>query len=108
KGRLKEAIVTAAGRTVYPEEVEPYYRHPLFAELCVTGLHGEFGNDLPTLVVVAASGNVTDQELQQVFVQLRTAAPQSFQLERLVRVNGPLPTTASGKIRRRPLARQLS
>ena len=32
-GRIKEAMVTSAGETIYPDEIEPNYRSPLFAEL---------------------------------------------------------------------------
>ena len=53
-GRLKEAMVTAAGETLYPEEIEPYYASPLFAEHCVVPVAGADGNDVPTLVVVPA------------------------------------------------------
>ena len=107
-GRFKEAMVTAAGETIYPDEVEPYYESPLFTELCVTALRGEDGNDVPTLFVVSASPELPDEELQELFASLRASAPARFRVEHWIRLNTALPRTASGKIRRRLLARQFN
>jgi long-chain acyl-CoA synthetase len=105
-GRLKEALVTAAGETLYPEEVEPYYDSPLFAERCVVGMPGPQGNDLPTLFVVPASPDVSEDELRRAFEDLRATAPPRLQVPHLVRLTTPLPRTALGKICRRSLARE--
>jgi long-chain acyl-CoA synthetase len=105
-GRLKEVLVTAAGETLYPEEVEPYYDSPLFAERCVAGLPGPQGNDVPTLFVVPASAAVGEPELRRVFEDLRAAAPPRLRVPGLVCLPGPLPRTAIGKICRRHLAQQ--
>jgi long-chain acyl-CoA synthetase len=105
-GRLKEALVTAAGETLYPEEVEPYYDSPLFAERCVAALPGPQGNDVPALFVVPASADVAEQDLRRAFEELRAAAPARLRVTELVRLDRPLPRTALGKIRRRSLAEQ--
>jgi long-chain acyl-CoA synthetase len=105
-GRLKEAMVTAAGDTIYPEEVEPYYASPLFAEWCVAALPGPQGNDVPTLFVVPAAPELPEHALKQAFECLRAAAPARFRLHGMHRLGGPLPRTATGKIRRRLLAQQ--
>jgi long-chain acyl-CoA synthetase len=105
-GRLKEALVTAAGETLYPEELEPYYDSPLFAERCVTGLPDAQGNDVPTLFVVPASPDAGESELRRAFEALRAAAPARLRLGRFVCLGGPLPRTALGKIRRRRLAQE--
>jgi long-chain acyl-CoA synthetase len=107
-GRFKEAMVTAAGETIYPDEVEPHYESPLFTELCVTALRGEDGNDVPTLFVVSASPELPDEELRKLFASLRASAPARFRVEQWIRLNNALPRTASGKIRRRLLARQFN
>src|SRR5207244_2510412 len=98
-GRLKEALVTSAGETLYPEEVEPYYASPLFAEWCVTGLPGPEGNDVPTLFVVPAACGADERELRRAFEDLRAAAPARLRVPRMVRMSGPLPRTALGKVR---------
>lgn len=102
-GRSKEAMVTAAGRTLYPEEVEPYYQSPLFAERCVAALPAEHENDLPTLFVVVA-GSAAAGDLRAEFARLRAAAPAHLRLEQIVCVEGPLPRTPTGKVRRRQVA----
>jgi long-chain acyl-CoA synthetase len=105
-GRLKEVLKTAAGETLYPDEVEPYYDSPLFAERCVAALPGPHGNDLPTLFVVAASAAIDERELRQVFEDLRAAAPSRFRVADMVPLAGPLPRTPLGKVRRRSVAQQ--
>jgi long-chain acyl-CoA synthetase len=105
-GRLKEAMVTSTGETIHPEEIEPYYASPLFAEHCVIPVPGDHGNDEPTLVVVAAAG-VTDAAVAGAFASLRRAAPARFRIGGFVRLVTPLPRTAIGKLRRRAIAEQL-
>ena len=105
-GRIKEAMVTPAGETIFPEEVEPYYSDPLFDELCVTGLPGKNGNDLPTLFLVPSSTDLEDQTIEERFASLRASAPPRCRVERWIRLARPLPRTATGKIRRRFLARE--
>ena len=106
-GRLKEAIVTANGQTVYPDEIEPCYSSPLFAEHCIVPARGADGNDVPTLVVCPASGETSDAELQRAFATLRAAAPPRLRAVSMVRCSSRLPRTALGKIRRRQLADDL-
>lgn len=105
-GRLKEAMVTSAGETIHPEEIEPYYASPLFAEHCVVPLAGTDGNDEATLVVVPHAG-VTNAAVAGAFATLRKAAPPRFRLASYLRVSTPLPRTAIGKLRRRALADEI-
>lgn len=103
-GRIKEAMVTASGETIYPEEIEVHYAHPLFAEWCVAPVSAPDGNDVPVLFVVPEPMNVAEESLRDAFADLRAAAPSRFRVSRIVRLEEPLPRTLSGKIRRRLVA----
>jgi long-chain acyl-CoA synthetase len=101
-GRLKEVIVTAAGETIYPDEAEPYYGSPLFAEHCVAGVRDANGNDLLTLFVVAKPG-IAAAELERAYQALRQTAPTRLRTQLLIQLTDPLPRTPTGKVRRHAL-----
>ena len=105
-GRLKEAMVTAAGETIHPEEIEPYYASPLFAEHCV----------VPSMATTATTSRRwssfrrrprADAAISAAVAALRKAAPPRFRIASFVRISTPLPRTAIGKLRRRALADDL-
>ncbi len=102
-GRLKEALVNSAGRTLYPDDIEPYFASSLFAEHCVSGLQDADGNDIPLLFAVPHP-NVASDDLAREFEALQDAAPASYRVSRLVVLDAPLPRTPSGKVRRRAVA----
>jgi long-chain acyl-CoA synthetase len=104
-GRLKEAMVTADGETIYPEEIEPHYQSERFAEWCVVPFPEPDGNDRPVLCVVPAEG--ADREaVERDFRALRANAPARLRVQGLT-VVGSLPRNPLGKVRRRELGRQL-
>ena len=107
-GRIKEAMVTAAGDTLHPEEVEPYYASRLFAEHCVVPLRGPDGNDLPALVVVPREPETGDDAIEREFDELRAAAPSRYRVAKMVRRAEPLPRTLLGKLKRRELGETLA
>jgi long-chain acyl-CoA synthetase len=107
-GRIKEAMVAATGETVMPEEMEPCYASPLFAEWCVVPMRGADGNDVPTLVVVAADPKLAEDDVGREWSRLRAAAPSRLRTAGVVRLHGPLPRTATGKVRRRVLGETLT
>jgi len=92
--------VTAAGVELDPCELEQHYQSPLFREICVTSLPDAEGNDLPVLAVVPAGPHVTAQALADELALLRARAPAHLRLTRLAVLAGPLPRTATGKVRR--------
>jgi len=106
-GRLKEAIVSASGETVNPEEMELSYRHDLFSEVCVAGIPDEAGNDVPVLFVVPVDLETTSEAVEPVFWRLRAKAPSRLRPERVVLWREALPRTALGKVRRGELIRRL-
>jgi long-subunit acyl-CoA synthetase (AMP-forming) len=106
-GRLKEAMVTPAGETIYPDEIEPFYASSHFAEFAVVPISDADGNDLPTLIVVPAERATSDDAIRGVVASLRAAAPSRLRVAGFIRQNEPLPRTSVGKIRRRELAADL-
>ncbi len=106
-GRLKEAMVAATGETVHPEEAEPWYASPLFAEWCVVPVPAADGNDVATLVVVAHP-HTSETDLAAEWARLRAAAPSRVRVTRLVRAQRPLPRTETGKLRRRALGEAIA
>jgi long-chain acyl-CoA synthetase len=114
RGRIKEAMVTSAGETIYPDEIEQAYCSPLFAEIAVVPLPDERGNDVPTLVVVPAPASTSSTHLAPIAAgairaevgRLRAAAPTRLHVHGFV-VKSALPRSAAGKIRRRALADEL-
>ncbi len=107
-GRLKEAMVTANGETVYPDEVEPYFRDKMFSEISVVPLMGENNNDRPTLIVRPAKPEYTEEEIQRAYQALRAQAPARCKVAGLIITHRPLPRTALGKVKRRILAEQIN
>jgi long-chain acyl-CoA synthetase len=106
-GRIKEAMVTSAGETIYPDDIEPYYRSPLFAELAVVPAPGADGNDQPTLVVVPAGAAIDEGTMRRAVAALRAAAPPRLRVSGFIWRTTPLPRSAIGKVRRRALADEL-
>jgi long-chain acyl-CoA synthetase len=106
QGRIKEAMVTSAGETIYPDEIEPVYDSPLFAEVAVVPRPDDRGNDVPTLVVVPAPASGPAETIRAEVGRLRAAAPARLRVNGFV-LRSELPRSAAGKIRRRALADEL-
>jgi long-chain acyl-CoA synthetase len=104
EGCSKEAMVTATGETIFPDEIEPYYQHDDFHETCVVPLSGEDGNDHPVLVIYPKEG-VGD--LQHRIHKMAAHAPARSKVMDFIQIDHPLPRTELGKIRRRLLAEQI-
>lgn len=101
KGRSKEVMVTSAGETLFPEEIEPYYQHDDFHECCVVPLSGEDGNDRPALVIYPKDELA---DIKKLVNKLAAHAPARLRVRDYIEIDHPLPRTELGKIRRRALA----
>jgi len=114
-GRLKEIIVLASGKNLYPEEIEAHYRQaPVVKELCVLGLSkpGEpsaerlHGVIVPDEEVLRARGVVNVREL--VRFELEGLSVQLPAHKRILSYDvwlDPLPRTTTGKIKRHEVER---
>ena len=104
KGRSKEVMVTSAGETLFPEEIEPCYQHDDFHECCVVPLSGEDGNDRPALVIYPKEEST---DVKQLVNKLAASAPARLRVRDYIVIDHPLPRTELGKIRRRALAEMI-
>jgi O-succinylbenzoic acid--CoA ligase len=103
--RRADLIVTG-GENVYPAEVEQVLReHPQVADVCVVGLEDEeWGQRVAAAVVIdGADGDVTEVGLIT-FCRERLAG---YKQPRLIRFVDVLPRTASGKVRRDVVRKQI-
>jgi acetyl-CoA synthetase len=102
-------VITSAGYRIGPGEVEDcLLRHPAVAMAAVIGLPDPLRTERVTAVIVPASGAVPDEALArdiQDFVRTRLAA---HLYPRQVEFADALPLTATGKIMRGALRRQLA
>ncbi|HEY7676246.1 MAG TPA: AMP-binding protein, partial [Candidatus Methylomirabilis sp.] len=109
-GRLKDVIVTPAGLTVSPEDVEGLYRDlPGVREACVVGMPcpGGAGEEVH-LAVVAEGGPVVDRtEILRAIDARSQAAPSHRRVQRVHFLPGELPKTATLKVKRGEVRRVL-
>jgi long-chain acyl-CoA synthetase len=99
-GRTKDVIVTAAGKNVYPEEVERRYRDLAgVAEMVVLGLPDAERGERVGAVVVPQPGATDDEALGS--VAARSAGVPSYQqISRVEIWRGDLPKTTTLKVKR--------
>ncbi len=101
-GRSKDVIVTAAGKNVYPEEVELRYRGiPDVEELIVLGLP-QGGGERVTAVVVPrpGAGGEEVEGIRTAIAERSGAVPSYQQISRLEIWRGELPKTTTMKVKR--------
>ncbi|RMG45677.1 MAG: hypothetical protein D6718_06695, partial [Acidobacteria bacterium] len=116
-GRAKDVIVLASGKNVYPEELDEHYaRSPLVAEICVVGLEDPrrpgaerlHAVVVPDLEEARRRGYVNVREM--VTWELESLGRELPPWQRLSGVtfrNSPLPRTATAKVRRLEVKREL-
>ena len=107
-GRVSSMIVTAAGKNVYPEDVEKaYLAHPLIADIGVVADNGGLG----ALVVADADGlqrlRVTPAAaLRAAMAEAAVPLPRWMRVGRFLVSDTPLERTRLGKVRRHLLVRR--
>jgi long-chain acyl-CoA synthetase len=120
-GRLKNMIATAAGKKIYPEEIEAHLANcPLILEVVVTGgrdargereeVHAHIFPNFPALEQLAAASHRTfDDRFVEATLRAEVGArgQQLAPYKRVKRVivrKHEFPKTTTGKIRRQSLA----
>jgi len=114
-GRLKEIIVLASGKNLYPEEIEAHYRQsPFIKELCVMGLArpGEPAAErlhavvVPDEAALREKGIVNVRELVRFEIEgLSVRLPAHKRILTFDIAREPLARTSTGKLRRAEIAR---
>lgn len=119
RGRRKEMIVLSSGKKVYPEEIETHYLQiPYIKEMCVMGAAGEgdyAGSERLHAVIVPDFDYLKQQRIVNSKQIIREGIEEySASLPKYKRIltyefrTEPLPRTASRKIQRFLVAKQLA
>jgi fatty-acyl-CoA synthase len=105
EGRCKETIIRA-GLSIAPRELEDVLRaHPAVEAVTVVGIPHDVLGEMTCACVVPIEGAVVRGEEILAFARERLA---DYKVPDLVLVRDALPMTASGKVRRRDLARAVA
>ena len=105
EGRCKDTIIRG-GLTIAPRELEDVLRaHPAVEAVIVVGVPHDVLGEMTCACVVPIEGAVVRGEEILAFARERLA---DYKVPDLVLVRDALPMTASGKVRRRDLARAVA
>jgi long-chain acyl-CoA synthetase len=118
-GRKKDVIILPSGKNVYPEDVEAHYaRSPLVGEICVLGVRDEAHDFaraeklccviVPDFDYLKLQGIANAREaIRFEFDNLGRELPEYQRVRDYVVRSEPLPRTATRKVRRFELMKQL-
>lgn len=111
-GRIKDVIVDAAGKNIYPDELEELYeKHPSIKELSIVGLPFEGGGERVACLVVPQLGEKsyeeTCREIETHFREVSLRLPVWKRVKVLHFRREELPRTATQKVRRPEVVRAL-
>jgi long-chain acyl-CoA synthetase len=108
-GRQKEVIVPANGENVYPDDVEARLGSvPHVEELAVVGVTNEGGKESVALVAVASKpGDEGHARAERALDRALSELPSGMRPALVQLVDTPLPRTATRKVRRADVQREL-
>ncbi|HUG44574.1 MAG TPA: AMP-binding protein [Acidobacteriota bacterium] len=114
-GRIKDVIVTGAGKNVYPTDLEAIYRTlPGVRDICVLGIKSGLTEDVHAVIVPQADAleEATDDGVKKVVQkQIQTLArelPSYHRLQAIHMWSDPLPRDACGKLQRSQIRAELA
>lgn len=100
-GRLKDIIVTSAGKNVYPDDVEHHLQGlPGVKELCVIGLPGRDGQGEEVTLVVVPESLENRPAIEAAVTQVCAQLPSHQRVSRIEFQTEELPKTTTLKIQR--------
>ncbi|MBI4456130.1 MAG: AMP-binding protein [Acidobacteria bacterium] len=114
-GRVKEVIVLASGKNVYPEELERHYsKHPAVKEIAIVPKIGPSGEEQLHAIVVPDFEYLRSQKIansmEVIRFEIESLASQLAPYKRIAGLQlrtEPLPRTTTRKLKRRELQAQL-
>lgn len=100
-GRLKDVIVTSAGKNVYPDDVEHHLQNlPGVKELCVVGLPGRDGHGEEVVAVVVPESEAARAGIEAAIAQRGQLLPSHQRVARIEFQTEDLPKTTTLKVQR--------
>ena len=112
-GRIKDVIVTGAGKNVYPVDLEAIYQTlPGVAEVCVLGIKSGLTEDIHAVFFPLQNGPDQDllaakKAIQREIQQLARELPSYHRLQQVHVWEGPLPRENSGQFQRNAIRESL-
>ena len=113
-GRIKDVIVTGAGKNVYPSDLEAIYESiPSVKEVCVLGVKSGLTEDVHAIFVTRRNDLVPQDEeaarrtIQREIQELAKDLPSYHRLQHIYVWEEPLPRKDSGALRRSDIRERL-
>ncbi|MFH0940158.1 MAG: AMP-binding protein [Planctomycetota bacterium] len=108
-GRLKDVIITAAGKNVYPDEVESALRGiPGIKEYCVLGLPARSDVGEEVAVIIFPEHDRNHQAIEAAIGCVNATLPSHQRVARVEFWNEELPKTSTLKLQRAKLREQIA
>lgn len=100
-GRLKDLIITSAGKNVYPDELEHHLGRLAGAkEFCVIGLPGRSGHGEEVTAVIVPENGASQAAITEAIAQANRTLPSHQHIARIEFQTEDLPKTSTLKVQR--------
>ncbi len=113
-GRIKDVIVTGAGKNVYPTDLEAIYRQlPGISDICVFGIRSGLTEEVnaviyPSQEILAEEDqDKAEKTVQREIQALARELPSYNRLQSLHFVSQPLPRTSEGVLDRKGISQRI-
>ncbi len=113
-GRIKDVIVTGAGKNVYPTDLETIYRQlPGIEDICVFGIRSGLTEEVNAVIypsseiLAEADKSKAEKTVQKEIQTLARELPSYNRLQSLHFVNLPLPRTSEGILDRNLIKQEI-
>ena len=100
-GRLKDVIITSAGKNVYPDDVEHHLKDVVgIKELCVVGLPGRSGRGEEVAVAIVMDAGADKDHISAKITEISRNLASHQQISRIEFLADELPKTSTLKVQR--------